>query len=189
MRILLAVPLLAACAHLPSASPADAVAAQYELARAIFDVEAPFPSDELGTAFPCVSGDETPSRTSLCRLVELSSDEAAAFSAEAARLERDPNPICRRLGEAIENHLADVEMYENAIVHQLGPYRFYGVGHSYQYEGRWTIRVARRLDELNDRTMDEKTRTLRHEMSHTIGAPERRVRHGWSAADYAEQCG
>jgi hypothetical protein len=189
MRILLAVPLLAACAHLPSASPADDVAAQYELALVNFDVEAPLPPDDRGAAFPCVARDETPSRTSLCRLVELSLDEAAAFSAEAARLELDSNPRCRRLGEAMQNHLAEVEMYENAIVHHLGPYKFYGVGHSYLYEGRWTIRVARRVNELNDRTMKDKTRTLRHEMSHTIGAPERRVRNEWSAADYAEQCG
>lgn len=80
-------------------------------------------------------------------------------------------------------------MYDRAIVRRAGPYRFYGVGHSYQSNGERMIRIARRLDELNERTIDAKTRTLRHEISHTLGAKERRVGGQWAAADYAERCG
>jgi len=80
-------------------------------------------------------------------------------------------------------------MYDKAIVHRSGPYKFYGVGHSYQSNGEWMIRIARRLDELNERTIEAKARTLRHEISHTLGARERPVGAEWSAADYAERCG
>jgi hypothetical protein len=64
----------------------------------------------------------------------------------------------------------------------------YGVGHTYELGDAWMVRVARRIDDLNDRTLDEKKRTLRHEMSHTLGAPE--YPGGvWTAEDYARNCG
>lgn len=85
--------------------------------------------------------------------------------------------------------MSDVRMYDQAIIRYEGPYKYYGVGHSYQVDGAWMIRVSRRLDELNDRRIKDKVRTLRHEMSHTLGAREERVGGQWSAADYAERCG
>jgi hypothetical protein len=80
-------------------------------------------------------------------------------------------------------------MYDRAIVRRAGPYKYYGVGHSYQSNGEWMIRIARRLDDLNERTMDAITRTLRHEVSHTLGAKEVGAGDEWSARDYAERCG
>jgi len=61
------------------------------------------------------------------------------------------------------------------------------VGHAYELGYIWHVRVARRIDDLNERSLEEKTRTLRHEMSHTIGATESSAP-GWSAEDYASRC-
>jgi hypothetical protein len=63
----------------------------------------------------------------------------------------------------------------------------YGVGHAYELDDNWMVRIARSIDDLNERTLAEKTRTLRHEMSHTIGATESSAS-GWSAEDYASRC-
>jgi len=79
-------------------------------------------------------------------------------------------------------------MYERALIRYVGSYKFYGVGHSYQSDGKWMIRIARRLDELNSRSLVDELRTLRHETSHTLGAGEWRIGEEWSAYDYAERC-
>lgn len=79
-------------------------------------------------------------------------------------------------------------MYRKALVQWSGSMRLYGVGHAYEIDDVWVVRVARRLDDLNDRTLDEKKRTLRHEMSHTIGATET-PGSGWTAEDFALNCG
>ena len=78
-------------------------------------------------------------------------------------------------------------MYRKALIRYSGPRRLYGVGHAYEIDDTWLVRIARRLDDLNERTLEEKKRTLRHEMSHTIGATEDRTT-AWSAEDYARAC-
>lgn len=78
-------------------------------------------------------------------------------------------------------------MYPRALVRRSGGETLYGVGHAYELEDEWLIRIARRIDDLNERTLDEKKRTLRHEMSHTIGATET-IGFGWTAEDYASRC-
>jgi hypothetical protein len=121
-------------------------------------------------------------------LQNVSPVEAAAFKAEGLRLQSHSEPNCRELAGAIAAHLDDVRMYERAIVRFAGPYKFYGVGHSYESDGKWVIRIARRLDALNPRTLSDELRTLRHESSHTLGASEWRIGGEWSAYDYAERC-
>jgi hypothetical protein len=79
-------------------------------------------------------------------------------------------------------------MYRKALVLESGKGRLYGVGHTYALDSAWLVRVARRIDDLNERTLEEKKRTLRHEMSHTIGATESPGA-GWSAEEYATSCG
>ena len=79
-------------------------------------------------------------------------------------------------------------MYRKALVVDSGNGRMYGVGHTYSLEDTWAVRVARRIDDLNERSLEEKTRTLRHEMSHTLGATEV-PQGGWTAEDYAVRCG
>jgi hypothetical protein len=98
-----------------------------------------------------------------------------------------PDARCRRLGAAIASNVEDVRMYRKALIKSAGPSRMYGVGHAFEIGDVWLVRVARRLDDLNDRTIQEKTRTLRHEMSHTIGATETPGA-GWTAEDYATRC-
>jgi hypothetical protein len=189
MRVLLVFPLLIGCAHAGATRPVTDLRTQYEVAMTTPDFGAPLPPEYSGTLPPCApSIDETVAR-SACTVDEVSSDEAVAFQAEAARLATHADENCRRLSGAIQSHLGGVRMYDRAIVHRSGPYKFYGVGHSYQSNGEWMIRIARRLDALNERTIDAKARTLRHEISHTIGAKETAVGGEWSARDYAERCG
>lgn len=188
MRVLLVLPLLVACAHAGAPRPVSDLSTQYEVAITTPDVNAPLPPEYSGTFPPCVASSAAPVSGGACIEDDVSPDEAAAFSAEATRLAGNAEENCRKLGDAIQNHLSGVRMYDKAIVRRSGPYRFYGVGHSYQSNGEWMIRIARRLDELNERTIDAKARTLRHEISHTLGAKERRVGEEWSAADYAERC-
>ncbi len=69
----------------------------------------------------------------------------------------------------------------------MGSHRYYGVGHSYVLDDVWHVRVARNLDDLNSRTLAEMQRTLRHEVSHTIGAAED-AGAGWTAENYARNC-
>ena len=186
MSVPLLLSLLTACAHVHTGATADSPT-QYELTSAAIDVETLLPGGDEVVGVPCASGGEVPTASG-CTLEEASTDEVAAFKAEAMRLESHTEQTCRWLGEAMKSHLDDVRMYEKAIVRYVGPYKFYGVGHSYQSDGKWMIRIARRLDDLNARTPADEIRTLRHEMSHTLGARERRVGEAWSAKDYADRC-
>ncbi len=174
MRLIPLSFLLIGCAHIQSAARADAPL-KYELSSPEMDVDAPAPVSEVVIA--------------TLSLKDVSADEYAAFQAEAGRLSFHFERHCRLLADAMRAHLADVRMYENAIVRYYGPYKFYGVGHSYQQQdGRWMIRIARRFDNLNRRTLEDEMKTLRHEMSHTLGATEQRSGDEWSARDYAYRC-
>ena len=177
------------CAHAGTLRPVTDLNTQYEVTTTTPDINPPLPPEYSGTVPPCAASGAAPVPANACLEADVSPDESAAFHAEATRLAGHAEENCRKLGEAIQNHIAAVRMYDRAIVRRSGPYRFYGVGHSYQRNGEWMIRIARRLDELNERTIEAKARTLRHEISHTLGAKERRVGEDWSAADYAERCG
>src|SRR5882672_3036289 len=157
MRVLLVLPILAACAQVHTETLVEPEPL-FELTRATLDIDAPPP-----TPYNMVGP---------VSLQELSPVEAAAFKAEGLRLQAHSEPNCRELAGAIAAHLDDVRMYERAIVRFAGPYKFYGVGHSYENDGKWVIRIARRLDDLNARTLSDELRTLRHETSHTLGASE-----------------
>ena len=124
----------------------------------------------------------------VCAIAVPNAEEDSAFRAEGDRLILHPDVRCRRLGAAINSNESQVRMYRKALVKKDGAERLYGVGHAYEVGYVWHVRVARRLDDLNERTLDEKKRTLRHEMSHTIGASETPGA-GWSAEDYATHCG
>ena len=134
-----------------------------------------------------VLGCRSASNAAICEVAVPNAEEDSAFQAEGLRLVAHPDPRCRRLGEAIVSNEPSVRMYRKALIRYSGGRRLYGVGHTYEIDDTWLVRVARRLDDLNERTLDEKKRTLRHEMSHTIGATEERS-NGWSAEDYANAC-
>ena len=172
MRVLLVLPILAACAHLQTEALVEPEPL-FELTRATLDIDAPPPTPYNMDA--------------AVLLMDVSPREAAAFKAEGVRLQRHSEPNCRQLAEAIAAHLDDVRMYERAIVRYAGSYKFFGVGHSYQSDGKWLIRIARRLDAINPRSISDEVRTLRHETSHTMGASEWRIGNEWSAYDYAER--
>ena len=188
MRVLFLFPMIVACTHAGSTRPVTDLRTQYEVAMTTRDESAPSPPDYSGSIPPCVASSPERVSGSACMEDEVSTDEAAAFAAEATRLASHTDANCRRLGDAVHGHLGGVRMYDKAIVRRAGPYKFYGVGHSYQKNGEWMIRIARRLDDLNERSIDAKARTLRHEMSHTLGAKESSVGDAWSARDYAERC-
>ena len=173
--VVIVISLMTACARVQSAVGTDAPYKYEFAATPEMDVDAPAPvSEDAIAALP---------------LKDVSADEYAAFQAEAGRLSFHFESHCRRLADAMRQHLADVRMYEKAIIRYYGPYKFYGVGHSYQQEdGRWMIRIARRFDSLNRRTLEDEVKTFRHEMSHTLGATEERVGNEWSARDYAYRC-
>lgn len=139
---------------------------------------------EAAAMLGCTSTPTSP----VCEVAPPSVEEDAAFRAEGERLQGHYDGRCRNLGNAIAANAASVAMYRKAIVQWSGPLRMYGVGHAYTIRNAWHVRVARRLDDLNDRTVEEKKRTLRHEMSHTIGATET-PGSGWAADDYAQYCG
>ena len=124
----------------------------------------------------------------ICSVTLPSAEEDSAFQVEGARLRLHSERRCRDLGEAIAANRERVRMYSKALIKESGNGRLYGVGHTYELGDAWMVRVARRIDDLNERTLEEKKRTLRHEMSHTIGAPEA-PHGGWTADDYATQCG
>ena len=189
MRVLLVLPLIVACAHAGVPAPVTDLRTQYEVAMTIPDVDAPLPPEYSGSMPPCVVKSDAPFTANACIEDDVSTDESIAFQTEATRLASHAEENCRRRGDAIQNHLAGVRMYDRAIVRRSGPYKFYGVGHSYQNNGEWMIRIARRLDDLNGRTIEAITRTLRHEVSHTLGAREVSAGDAWSARDYAERCG
>ena len=132
----------------------------------------------------CSAGVATP----ICAVAEPSVEEDAAFRAEGARLTNHSDARCRRLGQAIVINEGEVRMYRKALVKSSGPHRLFGVGHAYVLDDAWLVRIARRLDDFNERSIEEKTRTLRHEMSHTLGAKETPGA-GWTAEDYATNCG
>jgi hypothetical protein len=123
----------------------------------------------------------------VCEVTQPDDSESAAFREEGYRLLAHSESRCRNLGGAIVSHMDEVRMYRKALVKESGNGRLYGVGHTYVLDSTWLVRVARRIDDLNERTIEEKKRTLRHEMSHTLGASESRES-GWSAEDYASIC-
>ena len=123
----------------------------------------------------------------VCAVSPPDAAEDSAFHAEGQRLMSHSDLRCRELGNAIEMNRQSVRMYRKALVKESGNGRLYGVGHTYAIDSSWLVRVARRIDDLNERTLEEKKRTLRHEMSHTIGATES-AEGGWSAEDYAVKC-
>lgn len=123
----------------------------------------------------------------MCSVALPTAEEDSAFHAEAVRLADHGDARCRNLGAAIIANQSLVRMYPRALVRHSRGETLYGVGHAYEIDETWLVRIARRLDDLNERTLDEKKRTLRHEMSHTIGATESSIS-GWSAEDYATRC-
>lgn len=123
----------------------------------------------------------------VCSVAVPSAEEDSAFRAEGARLGGHPDPRCRKLGAAIIANERSVRMYPKAVVRKSGGETRYGVGHAYEIDDEWLIRIARRINDLNERSLDEKKRTLRHEVSHTIGAAET-IGFGWTAEDYATRC-
>ncbi len=140
--------------------------------------------DDAAAILGCASATTSP----VCAVALPNVEEDLAFRAEGVRLASHPDMRCRRLGNAISANGSTVRMYRKALVRWSGSMRLYGVGHAYEINDVWLVRVARRLDDLNNRTLEEKKRTLRHEMSHTIGATET-PGSGWTAEDYATSCG
>lgn len=140
-------------------------------------------TDRSAEILGCASG----ANAAVCEVASPTAEEDSAFNAEGIRLVAHADPRCRKLGMAIFQNDSSVRMYRKALISYSGGRRLYGVGHTYKIDDNWFVRVARRLDDLNDRSLDDKKRTLRHEMSHTIGAKEDRAI-GWSADDYARAC-
>ena len=141
----------------------------------------------VSTASAAILGcDATPS-SPVCNVASPSAEEDSAFQAEGVRLTFHADARCRKLGAAIMASESGVMMYRKAVVRWSRGQTMYGVGHAYELGDAWMVRIARSIDDLNERTLEEKTRTLRHEMSHTIGATESSAL-GWSAEDYASRC-
>jgi hypothetical protein len=136
-------------------------------------------ADRLG----CRDGSNLP----ICSVGLPSVEEESAFRSEAIRLAEHPNAHCRILSRAMWRNLPQVRMYPRALVSESRGVRYYGVGHSYRSADQWQIRIARRLTELNPRPLDQKVRTFRHEVAHTLGASEERLLQ-WSAEEYADRC-
>ena len=132
-------------------------------------------------------GCDTSPTSPVCSVALPSAEEDSAFRAEGARLSRHSDPRCRKLAAAIIAHENSIRMYPKALVRQTAGETMYGVGHAYELDDTWLIRIARRINDLNERSLDEKKRTLRHEMSHTIGATET-IGFAWTAEDYATRC-
>lgn len=147
-----------------------------------YDTYVPVPP-KAAVILGCVTAPGMP----ICRVTPPNAEEDSAFRAESARLLAHGDARCRELGSAIEANRHSVRMYSKALVVESGNGRLYGVGHTYALDSAWLVRVARRIDDLNERSLEEKKRTLRHEMSHTLGATESADR-GWSAEDYADAC-
>lgn len=141
----------------------------------------------VSTASAAILGcDATPS-SPVCNIATPTAEEDSAFRAEGVRLTFHADARCRKLGAAIIANESGVMMYRKAVVRWSRGQTMYGVGHAYELDDSWMVRIARSIDDLNERTLEEKTRTLRHEMSHTIGATESSAV-GWSAEDYASRC-
>jgi hypothetical protein len=144
--------------------------------------------DAVPAADAAILGCTTSVVSPVCSVGAPTAEEDSAFRAEGVRLTYHADSRCRKLGEAIIANESSVMMYPTALMRWSRGDLLYGVGHAYQRDETWVVRIARRIDELNERTIDEKIRTLRHEMSHTIGATESSA-FGWSAEDYASRCG
>ncbi|MGK2962442.1 MAG: hypothetical protein ACSLFK_09895 [Gemmatimonadaceae bacterium] len=173
----------AACAPNRAAVPSyQAITAVNITAGRAFDNYEPVPQEAAA-----ILGCDTAPTLPICLVTVPSSEEDSAFRGEGARLRAHREGNCRDLGEAILANSERVKMYPKALVVESGNGRLYGVGHTYELGDSWMIRVARRIDDLNDRSLEEKKRTLRHEMSHTIGAQE--AGPTWTAEDYAVRCG
>src|SRR5829696_4465218 len=114
MRVLFVVPMLVACAHIAGNTPVTDLRTQYEVAMTIPDVEAPLPPEYSGSMPPCVAKSDAPLTGNACMEDQVSTDEANAFQTEATRLASHVEENCRRLGDAIENHLFGVRMYDRA---------------------------------------------------------------------------
>ena len=180
----IAVVLISACASPQNfATPGPVVPSVNITEGRAFEKWEPV-SREAADILGCTSAPNLP----ICTVTLPSAEEDSAFQVEGARLREHKDARCRDLGAAIAANRDRVRMYSKALVKESGNGRQYGVGHTYELGDAWMVRVARRIDDLNDRTLEEKKRTLRHEMSHTIGAPEY-PNGGWTAEDYAAQCG
>jgi hypothetical protein len=140
------------------------------------------------TAAAAILGCDATPTSPVCSVADPTAEEDSAFRAEGVRLTFHGDARCRKLGAAIIANESGVRMYPRALVRWSRGETLYGVGHAYELDDTWMVRIARRIDDLNERTIEEKTRTLRHEMSHTIGATESSST-GWSAEDYATRCG
>ena len=176
--------MFSGCASGRAASPAHAAIPSVNITEGrAFEKYEPVPH-EAAAILGCNKAPELP----ICSVTVPTAEEDSAFQVEGARLREHAEPRCRDLGEAIVLNRDRVRMYPKALVRESGNGRLYGVGHTYELGDAWMVRVARRIDDLNERTLEEKKRTLRHEMSHTIGAPEMPGL-DWSAEDYAVRCG
>lgn len=188
MRSLIAcaflIPLVACVHRAPDPELADIQWLTIPIAIVANESYEPVPSedaDRLG----CKGA---PANRPICSIALPSTEEYAAFKAESFRLSSHPNPRCRDLSAAMNRNLPQVRMYPRALISEVGRVRRYGVGHSYQSARTWQIRIARRLTDLNTRSIDQKVRTFRHEVAHTLGASEDQLL-GWSAEEYADRCG
>lgn len=141
----------------------------------------------VSTASAAVLGCAATPSSPVCNVATPTAEEDSAFRAEGVRLTFHADARCRKLGAAIIANESGVMMYRKAVVRWSRGQTMYGVGHAYELDDSWMVRIARSIDDLNERTLEEKTRTLRHEMSHTIGATESSAL-GWSAEDYASRC-
>ena len=174
--------LVTACTHAAQTRRLEVPAVNITEGRA-FDSYVPVPEKGAG-----ILGCATSPGSPICAVSAPDAVEDSAFHAEGQRLMAHSELRCRELGSAIESNRQSVRMYRKALVKESGNGRLYGVGHTYAIDSAWLVRVARRIDDLNERTLEEKKRTLRHEMSHTIGATES-ASGGWSAEEYATRCG
>ena len=179
--------LVAACATVRAPVEFDLRAAN----EAGSGSEAPMGSDAEYTPVPpaaaAILGCDTSPTSPVCSVALPSAEEDSAFRAEGTRLSRHSDPRCRKLGATIIANENSIRMYPKALVRRSGGETMYGVGHAYELDDTWLIRIARRINDLNERSLDEKKRTLRHEMSHTIGATET-IGFAWTAEDYATRC-
>ena len=179
--------VIAACAPRGAPVAFDLRAADETGASAAASAGAETEYMPVPSAARAILGCDTSPGSPVCSVALPSAEEDSAFRAEGARLSSHPDPRCRRLGSAITANENAIRMYPRALVRQSGGATMYGVGHAYELDDTWLIRIARRINDLNERSLDEKKRTLRHEMSHTIGATET-VGFGWTAEDYATRC-
>ncbi|HEY8167057.1 MAG TPA: hypothetical protein VIF83_16020 [Gemmatimonadaceae bacterium] len=184
-RLLATALFLTACAHPHYATSGMPVEVDMETV-------APSPTGiipvDTAANTSCTVNTVSPARVPNCLLSAPSIEETAAFSAEAERLASHIDPRCQLLGAAISQRLPSIMMFDRAIVRKSGLARTYGVGFSYEANDEWLVRIARRFNELTDRSISEKLRTLRHEVSHSLGAPEVETGQGWTASEYADRC-